>query len=673
MQQSRRIRVNSCFVFFVLLILYSGFVCSKTVSIESVPQLKENPEHAIVAQRVSGYLSHYHYNNVDLSDRAFSANVFDRYLKLLDNNKLFFTRADVNQFRDYQSQFVNDLSNGQLTRSFDIYNQLLQKRFKRYQYAITLLDEPVDFSQKDSISLKREELDWANSENELDEYWRKKVKLDQLNLALLDKSDEEIKASLTKRYNRILTMTTQGKAEDGFQVMMNALALEIDPHTNYLSPKEKKEFDSEMNLSFEGIGATLSQDEDYTKIVSFVKGGPAEKSQALAEGDRIIGVGKENGEIEDVVGWRLDDVVDLIKGPKGTIVQLQILPADNSKIKIVDLKRDKIHFEDREAKLTYEERAEGKVAVIEIPSFYIGLTEKVQTFLNEIKRDKTVKGIVIDLRNDGGGALNEVIYLTSLFIDFGPVVQVKDSDNQIKSYGSGFDQHKRILLTPIVVLVNRYSASASEIFAAAMQDYGRALIVGETTYGKGTVQLSRDLVSPKDNKAWSLGAIKYTMEKFYRITGESTQLKGVVPDIEMVKENYIEETGERYLDNALPWDRIPAVPYLRFDTLSEVIPILTKKHFTRIENDPEFAYVIENIQEYNEKQNSFYTLSLNKEERMNEQKQRDEKDLMRLNERLKRENKPTLNSIDELPKDYKGPDPYLDESVNILLDWTQLE
>lgn len=632
----------------------------------------QKPEHPMVAKRVGALLSSAHYKGVYL-DGAFSSQVFERYLKLLDNSKIFLTRSDINQQREYQTEFAADLVNGRLDRSFEIYNLLLQKRLQRYQYALSLLDEPVDFTQNESINLKRDEMDWADSESELNEYWRQKVKFDQLNLALLDKSDEEIKTSLTKRYNRLINMTKQAKSEDGFQAMMNAFALEIDPHTSYLSPKEKKEFESEMSLSFEGIGATLSQDDDYTKIVSFVKGGPAEKSKSLDEGDRIIGVGQATGEIEDIIGWRLDDVVDLIKGPKDSTVRLQILPADNSKIKIVELTRDKIHFEDREAKLTFKETSDGKVAVIEIPSFYIGLTEKVATLLNEIEEEPNVNGLVIDLRNDGGGALNEVIYLTSLFIDYGPIVQVRNRDNGTKAYGASFNQSKRTFIDPVVVLVNRYSASASEIFAAAMQDYGRALIVGETTYGKGTVQMSRDLAQPRDDENLSLGALKYTIEKFYRINGGSTQLNGVTPDIEMVSENYTTETGERYLDNALIWDQVPAASYIPLSDLSPVIPILAQKHFDRIRSNPEFTYIIEDINEYNEKQDSFYTLSLNKKEREDEVKKRDKKTLDRLNERLQREGKPTIDSLDDLPKDYKGPDAYLDESVNILLDWINIK
>lgn len=659
----------SFLLFFSILCCQLAFAEVKPINYE--PKIVAKTEHPIVAKRVGRYLSQAHYNSVNF-DGAFSSQVFDRYLKLLDGNKIFFTRSDINQLRAYQSEFVGDLMNGQLDHSFEIYNFLLKKRLQRYQYALSLLDQPIDFSAQESITLKRDDVDWADSESDLDDYWIKKVKFDQLNLALLDKSDEEIKTSLTKRYQRLLNMTNQAKPEDGFQLMMNALAMEIDPHTNYLSPKDRKEFESEMNLTFEGIGATLSQDDDYTKIVSFVKGGPAERSKLLEEGDRIIGVGQETGEIEDVIGWRLDDIVDLIKGPKGSIVRLEILPVDNSKIKVIELTRDQIKVADREAKLTFKETSAGKVAVIEIPSFYIGLTEKVVTLIEQIEQEKNVKGVIIDLRNNGGGALNEVIFLTSLFIDYGPIVQVKTSNNQIKSYGANFNYAKRTFTAPIVVLVNRYSASASEIFAAAMQDYERAVIVGETTYGKGTVQISRDLTESKD-QGLSLGAIKYTIEKFYRINGGSTQLKGVVPDIEMLPENYKEETGERYLDKALDWDQIPAVFYTPVTDLSKRIPQLEQKHFDRIKLDPEFAYIIDDVKEYNQKQDSFYTLSLNKEEREKELKQREDKSLKRLNERLKREGKPELASLDDLPKDYKGPDVYLEETVNILLDLVNIK
>ncbi|MCX8660053.1 carboxy terminal-processing peptidase [Gilliamella sp. B2772] len=658
------------FVKFGLIIcIISTTAQAKAPATEQIPVLKQDEVHQVVAKRVTNFFTQSHYRDFSL-DGAFSAKIFDRYFKLLDGNKTIFLQDDVNKFRNYQEQLGQELRDGDLKTAYDIYNLFLQKRYNRYQYALEVLQRPMDFSAKDEINFKREDLAWATNEKELDDYWEKRVKYDELNLALTGKNETQIREVLTKRYKRVLKTIEQSNNEDCFQVFMNAFAREIDPHTSYLAPRKKRDFDSEMSLSFEGIGATLSQQDDYTVIMSFVTGGPAEKSKLLTVGDKIIGVGQSNSPIEDVIGWRLEDIVDKIRGPKNTIVKLEILPAgNNSKPKIIELKRDKIHFEDREAKLKVINNSRGKVGIIEIPSFYIGLSKKVQSLLMEANSEK-LQGLVIDLRNNGGGSLAEVIELTGLFIDNGPVVQVRDNLQKITTYD---DKNKGIDYSgPIVVMINRYSASASEIFSAAMQDYGRAVIVGETTYGKGTVQTSRGISYPVDARlhpSWpELGGAQYTVQKFYRINGGSTQLKGVDPDIEMTKSQYVDETGERFLDNAMPWDKIPSADYLTVANIKPLLANLKSQHEARIAKNPEFNYIEEDIKEFNSKKNDNLTVSLNKNERETEQKTKEEQDLKRMNERLSRAGLAPITNLKELPKDYKQPDPFLDESVEILFD-----
>ena len=651
------------------LCIVSLTVQAKQPDAESLPVLKQDDVHQVVAKRLTNFFTQAHYRNFAL-DGAFSAKIFDRYFKMLDGSKAIFIQSDVDTFRNRQELLGQELFDGNLKTAYDIYNLAMHKRYERYKYALKVLQSPMDFSTDDEIDFNREDISWPTTEKELDSYWDKRVKYDELSLSLSGKDENQIRETLTKRYNRVLKTIEQSNNEDAFQVFMNAFAREIDPHTSYLAPRKKRDFDTEMSLSFEGIGATLSQQDDYTVIMSFVTGGPAEKSKSIAVGDKIIGVGQSNSPIEDVIGWRLDDIVDKIRGPKGTVVKLEILPAgNNSKPKVIELTRDKIHFEDREAKLNIVDNQRGKVGVIDIPSFYMGLTDKVESLLLEANKAK-LQGLVIDLRNNGGGSLAEVISLTGLFIDYGPVVQVRDNLQKVIVYD---DKNKGIEYTgPIVVMVNRYSASASEIFAAALQDYGRAVIVGETTYGKGTVQTSRDIAYPTDARLhpnWpELGGVQYTVQKFYRINGGSTQLKGVEPDIEMSKTKYDDETGERFLDNAMPWDKIPSSEYLTLANIKPILPYLKSEHLARISNNPEFVYIDQDIKELNDKKDRRYIVSLNKKNREAEQKSYEDRDLKRMNERLAREGKPPITKLEDLPKDYKQPDAYLNESVEILLD-----
>ncbi|WP_093319462.1 carboxy terminal-processing peptidase [Thorsellia anophelis] len=662
-------------VFVVFLLIFQMNNASadeiKINSVADLPILTQDNQHKTVSERVIGILSKSHYKQFNM-DSAFSRKVFNRYLEILDFNKTLFLQSDVDQFDLGADSFTFDFKNGNLTTAYDLYNLSQKRRYERFQFALEVLKNPLNFEGDDEINLSRTDEKWATSSTELDVYWRAKVKYDALSLKLAGKTDDEIIEALNKRYQSAIKRLAQTNSEDVFQLAMTAFAREIDPHTSYLSPRNTEQFNSEMSLSLEGIGAVLQIEDDYTKINSLVPGGPAAKTKAIGVGDRIVGVAQGDGEMEDVIGWRLDDVVDKIKGKKGTKVRLQILPeGTTSKTTEVSIIREKIRLEDRAAKLTIKEVSNHKVAVIDIPGFYVGLTDDVKVLLQTMSKDNIDK-LVIDLRSNGGGALTEAISLSGLFINSGPVVQVRDSNNRIRQDN---DEDDTIYFNgPLVVLVDRYSASASEIFAAAMQDYGRALIVGEPTFGKGTVQQHRPLSRLYDGMIGSdwpdLGSIQYTIQKFYRIDGGSTQLKGVTPDVMMPTGPDAAEQGETKEDNALPWDSIKPAKYDRLANISKILPDIIKAYEARINQDREFGYIFKDIEKYRENKDK-KTISLNYDKRKAEDNDFDVNRLERINARFKAEGKPTLDSLEDLPKDYEGPDPYLDETVNIMLDFAK--
>lgn len=639
-----------------------------------IPVLKEEPQHATVSERVTSRFTRSHYRQFDL-DEAFSAKIFTRYLNLLDYSHNVLLASDVEQFAKKKTTLGDELRSGQLDVFYDLFNLAQKRRFERYQYALTVLDKPMDFTGNDTFELDRSKAPWPTSEADLNRLWDAKVKYDQLSLKLTGKTDKEIHDTLTRRYKSAIRRLTQTKSEDVFSLAMTAFAREIDPHTNYLSPRNTEQFNTEMSLSLEGIGAVLQMDDDYTVINSMVAGGPAAKSKAIGVGDRIVGVGQPGKQIQDVIGWRLDDVVALIKGPKGSKVRLEILPAGKgTKTRIITLTRERIRLEDRAVKMSVKNVGKEKIGVLDIPGFYVGLTDDVKVQLQKLEK-QNVSSIIIDLRSNGGGALTEAVSLSGLFIPSGPVVQVRDNNGKVRedSDTDGVVYYKG----PLVVLVDRFSASASEIFAAAMQDYGRALIVGEPTFGKGTVQQYRSLNRIYDQMLrpeWpALGSVQYTIQKFYRINGGSTQRKGVTPDILMPTGSEETETGEKFEDNALPWDSIKAATWVRSGDLTAFGPQLLKLHQERIANDLEFQYIMKDIARYRAMKDKRNIISLNYAQREKENEEDDATRLARINDRYKREGKAPLKKVDDLPKDYKEPDPYLDETVRIASDLARLE
>ncbi|WP_321280675.1 carboxy terminal-processing peptidase [uncultured Vibrio sp.] len=631
---------------------------------DDLPVLTPEVQHETASKRVTSRFTRSHYKHFSLDD-DFSKAIFERYIELLDYNRNIFTQADIDAFKNWSVELDDQLKAGNNQIAFDVYNLSMQKRFERFAYALTLLDKEIKFDNDDELELDRSEAAWPKNESEINELWRKRVKYDALNLKLTGKEWPEIKEVLEKRYNNAMKRITQTNNEDAFQLYMNAFSRQVDPHTSYLSPRNAEQFQSEMNLSLEGIGAVLQMTDDYTVIRSLVVGGPASKSKQLGEGDRIIGVGQDGEEIVDIIGWRLDDVVQLIKGPKGTKVNLQILPEGaGAKSHIVTIVRDKVRLEDRAVKSEVIEKDGKTIGVLEVPSFYVGLSKDTDKLLAEFKT-KNVDGVIVDLRNNGGGALTEATALTGLFIKEGPVVQVRDSYGRIKVNA---DTDGQISYDgPLTVLINRYSASASEIFAAALQDYNRAIILGENSFGKGTVQQHRSLNHIYDLFDKELGYVQYTIQKFYRIDGGSTQNRGVAPDIAYPTPIEASETGESVEENALPWDSIDKANYTMYPSKDTLVESLAKLHNKRIADEMEFRFIKEDIEKYRqEKDNNF--LSLNEKVRKDEQDSEDKLRLKRINERQASLGKKAFKSLEDVPKDYEAPDVYLDESVSIMID-----
>ena len=657
-----------------LLMAGNVFAADNITRADQIPQLHQEAQHATVSERVTSRFTRSHYRQFDL-DQTFSAKIFDRYLNLLDYSHNVLMASDVDQFAAKKTTLGDEFKTGQLNVFYDLYNLTQKRRFERYQYALSVLNKPMNFTGNDTIDIDRKNAPWPKNSDELNALWDAKVKYDELSLKLTGKDEKEIREVLTKRYQFAIRRLAQSNSEDVFQLAMTAFAHEIDPHTNYLSPRNTEQFNTEMSLSLEGIGAVLQMDDDYTVINSMVAGGPAAKSKAITVGDRIVGVGQPGKPVVDVIGWRLDDVVAQIKGPKGSKVRLEILPAGKgTKTRTITLTREKIRLEDRAVKMTVHNVGKEKVGVLDIPGFYVGLTDDVKVQLQKLQK-QNVDSIVIDLRTNGGGALTEAVSLSGLFIPGGPVVQVRDNIGKIRedSDTDGVTYYKG----PLVVLVDRFSASASEIFAAAMQDYGRALIVGEPTFGKGTVQQYRSLNRIYDQMLrpeWpALGSVQYTIQKFYRINGGSTQREGVTPDLLMPTGVEAVETGEKFEDNALPWDSISAATYTKSGEMKSLEPQLIKEHQDRIAKDAEFQYIIKDIARFNATKDKRNIISLNLAEREKENREDDALRLERVNARLKADGKKPLVKLDDLPKDYKEPDPYLDETVKIANDLAQLE
>ncbi|MCY7349933.1 MAG: carboxy terminal-processing peptidase [Cytophagaceae bacterium] len=606
---------------------------------ELKPTISQKRVEEIVTQIL---LSHHYRKDVTLND-SLSSKIWDNYLKEVDGNKWYFTADDIKSFEKYRYQMDEALPQGDLTPAYEVYNLYLKRVNERNQAIDKLLDKPFDYAVDESYDTDRDKALWSKSKVELEDTWRRIIKGQALDLKLGGKADTTVARMLKERYTNLNKQFLKIKNEYVFQEFMNAFAECIDPHTNYFSPPDASRFKDEMSQSFEGIGATLRSENDITRIVDILPGGPAQKSGLLHKDDKIVGVAQGTDAMVDVIGWNLDDVVKRIRGKKGTVVRLNIIPfdaANGAAAKEIKLTRDKVTLEDGVAKKEVIPFTTGgktqKIGVITIPGFYqdtddrakgtrdyTSTTRDVRRLIGELKTEK-VDGLVIDLRNNGGGSLDEAINLSGLFIKNGPVVQVRSASGEVD-----VDEDPDPALVydgPLAVLVNRFSASASEIFAAAIQDYKRGLIIGEQTYGKGTVQQLIDLNQFMPREPEKVGLLKMTRSKFYRINGASTQLKGVTPDVELPSPFSAEEYGESSQPTALPWDQIASARYETYRNVSEQLLGKVRGNYEqRLKTDPDLQKLQTDFNEFRKaKENTLISLQLIKR-----QKERDEADKKR--------------------------------------------
>lgn len=603
--------------------------------------LKPNATQAQAAQLSARFLTRFHYDAQPLDD-AMSQKIYKAYIKLLDPDKVFFTQQDMDQFAPDQTKLDDAIWNQDLTAPFDIYNKFLQRAVQRMTYARDLLKNGFDFNSDESYQYDRKDATWAKDDAALDDLWRKRTMNDWLRLRLAGKADDDIRKTLTKRYTNFIERVKQLDGEDAFQAFMTAYANTTDPHTDYLSPRAAEDFAIQMKLSLEGIGAQLQSRDDYTIIFSLVPGGPAEKSGKLKPGDRILGVGQgDSGPFTDVIGWRIDDVVNLIRGKKDTTVRLEILPADagpDGKHEVISLVRKKVNIEESAAKKKIIDVKDGdvvrKIGVIDLPSFYSDFgarsegdkdfrsaTRDVAKLIGELKA-AGVQGIIVDLRSNGGGSLAEADSMTGLFTGKGPVVQVRDARGQVDVQGA--DNTTPLWDGPLAVMVNRGTASASEIFSAAIQDYGRGIIIGTPTFGKGTVQTLIDLdrFGQDPGGKPQYGELKMTVQEFFRINGGSTQIKGVTPDIEFPKNGDAKDFGESTYDNALPWTHIAPADYKAEGDVKAYLSQLQSEHDARVAKSPAWQLMLDELKQYLTMRDQT-SVSLNFAKREAERKQQD--------------------------------------------------
>ncbi len=660
-------------ILFLLGIFFINIAFGDESEIPEISYTDLTPElhHRKVSREVTKLLTRAHYQKRRLDDNI-SSETFDRFLEKLDYYRLYFLESDVASFEEQRFSFDNYLGSGQVERAFEIFNLYQKRRAERLDYIFRRLEIEFDYDTEEDIQIDRSEAPWATTTVELDDIWRKRLKHAALNLKIAGKEWPDIQKTLRKRYARAAKNLEQYQSEDVFQTLMNAFSESFDPHTNYFSPKNFDDFKIRMSQSLEGIGARLVNENEYTKVVEIVAGGPADKSKDLHPNDRITAVGQSvDGELVDVVGWRIDDVVQLIRGKKTTIVRLVVLRADDIEgvaPDTVSLVRDRVKLEDQSVTskvLELEHLGKMlKIGVVEIPTFYSDFdairrrepdykstTRDSRKAIEEFKK-QNVDGIIIDLRRNGGGFLNEAVDLTGLFIDRGPVVQVKSTQGTLDVER---DRDPSIVWDgPLAVMIDRLSASASEIFAAAIQDYNRGIIVGSQSFGKGTVQRPVDLNRLMPDAGSKLGQVKMTIAKFYRINGKSTQHIGVMPHISLPSNLDPEEFGESTRENALLYDKIDALSYSKAGSLGAVVSRLDEQHKQRIANDDDFNELIADMQEFRESR-KIKALSLNEEVRRAERQKEKEKQEA------------------EEKKEEDDRDLLLDETAHIIGDYILLE
>ena len=703
--------------------LFIGLITFATIAVNaSIPEIKPGTpftpleptrEESITTQQVMSNLLRGHYERKRLNDDL-SSQVLDTLLDDIDSTHSYLLQSDVKDFEQFRKTLDEALSRGNMKPAFYIYNRFQQRVNERLSFLLSELKENAGkytFDSDETLNLDREEQPWATSPRELNDLWRKRLKNSILNLRLAGKEDDAIIELLTKRYQNQLNRVHQSKPVDAYQTFMNAVTRSFDPHTQYFSPRNSENFNINMSLKLQGIGAVLQTEDEHTKVVRLVPGGPAAKADNLEPEDKIVGVGQDkDGEIIDVVGWRLDEVVDLIRGPKNSTVRLEIIQGNDSTSgdsKIIAITRDEVKLEEQSAQKEVIEVIDNgetrRIGVIDIPTFYIDFqgrmenrpdyrstTRDVRRLITELQ-EENIDGLMIDLRSNGGGSLEEAINLTGLFIPTGPVVQVRGARGNVEVLQ---DLDPEVLYKgPMTVVVNRLSASASEIFAGAIQDYGRGLVIGGQTFGKGTVQSLRPLTE---------GQLKITQAKFYRVSGESTQHQGVIPDIMFPSLFDKEKIGESALTLALPWDTIKPARDMKNNPITSKIPQLRDLHNVRIEDNPDFIFMREQKDLVTEMRGKT-EVSLNEKVRRSEREVNDERRLALENKRRLAKGMPVLDSIDDdtdkaddkqnsskkgessgdeiegvadadakNADDEKEPDAMLQEAGHILLDYMKL-
>jgi carboxyl-terminal processing protease len=650
--------------FYFVLVIGAALACSaapsKPIIVDGVTNLVPTEQQSTACKAVAGLISGSNYKKVPLND-SLSVVIYDRFIKSLDENRNYLLASDIADFEKYKTTLDDDIKNGNLNNVFYIFNVFQKRQLERTNYAVKQINNPFDFSKNETFTYDREKLPWSKSVEELNTDWTKRVKYELLNLKLATPDMAKNRETLAKRYQTRLQQINQTQNDDVFQLFMSAFTEAVDPHTAYLNASNAAQFNIEMSRALEGIGATLETKNEYITIKTLVPGGPADKSHQVSNGDRIIGVAQGNdGEFQDIIGWRIDNAIKLIRGKKGTLVKLKILPQGKTaadKPNIVEIVREKIVLQDQLVKKetrTYNSNGRTyKIGIINVPAFYTDIaasrageanyhstTRDMKLVLDSLRREN-VDGIVVDLRENGGGSLSEAISLTGLFIKSGPVVQVRDDRGRIEVDTD--DDPTVVYSGPLAVLTDRFSASASEIFAGAIQDYGRGIVVGTQTYGKGTVQSPIDLDriiqrSMSDRIAAitgggrgaagngsqnTYGQLNLTIAKFYRVSGGSTQHKGVIPDIQFPSVIPLDKYGEDTEPSALPYDVIPKSDFVKVGDLSAAIPQLTKMHQQRMSENTSYKLLLQDIADY-KKNESEKSITLN-EQQLKKQRDADEK------------------------------------------------
>jgi carboxyl-terminal processing protease len=642
---------------------------------------------AKVARLVSSMFERSHYRQAPVNDPV-SSLVLDRYLESIDGSRSYFLASDIQEFEQYRYELDDAITTGKLEPAFAIFNRFQQRNRERMAHAMKLLDTEPDFTVDEAFEFDREHAPWATSQAELDELWRQRVKNDAVSLMLTDKTWAETRDVLKKRYERVAKRSEQITGDDVFENFMNSFAHVFDPHSSYFSPRNSEEYRIQMSLSYEGIGASLQSIDDYVTIMEILPGGSAQQNGELKAQDRILAVGQgKDGKMVDVVGWRLDDVVQLIRGPNGSFVRLQIQPGNappGAQERVLMLPRSKITLDAQAAKKEIRKVKRGdkelKVGVITVPSFYQdynaraagdedyrSTTRDVHKLLDEIKAEGGVDGLVLDLRENGGGHLSEAIGLVNLFVPKGAVVQLRETGGRVEVLESEVPQVAYD--GPLTILVDRFSASASEIFAAAMQDYGRGLVIGQETYGKGSVQNLYPLDRYAVGQDPGYGQLTVTIGMYYRVTGDSTQNRGVQPDLALPSAISTEEVGESSRDGSLPWNRIRSAEFSREGAYAQLLPELQREHDARIAGDPNFQFTVNEISAL-EKMRNEKSVSLNLAKRKAERTTRTAEQLARENARRQSLGEPALKAATEI-KD--PPDAILGEAAEITADLSQLE